>query len=468
MSYWRCELCDIGVPSSYQKEQHLEGSKHAARVRYFNSQNRSNFIAKTVLNREASASIRTFKILYTRDTSSAITKATSDLKSSVKERFKSIITVEYDEDSRRIHFLFPYDADFMNLIKTHIQGRTWNSIYKRWEAPLTSAVDIITLCKTLDISLPEELESMTPKQREIIISIANGDERAEVDFAYDATVVLAIKKLNPINRNYHATGDKKFWTVDVICLTDLVHHLLEDLQDVKIPKELVELMKEVTDKLYGFEDKENNDTNNLNSPSPKKHKPDANKDPEFTIDLTGDTDVGTIVNIIDKSGFNMNVRNNVPPAIPVPISNSTMPSTTAPFTNTSPNASPLKRKFGELTTNPLSSNLKSLPTFDESSGKIKWPDCEECGKKKEKNHHCRFFGQYECSKCRHTWASAYAWKGEKQECRDCFTMTCPYQLTKLKKKSDDDLTSFFGNGPHESSLCSMCKKLGRPCNFSMY
>lgn len=71
---------------------------------------------------------------------------------------------------------------------------------------------------------------MTPKQREIIISIANGDERAEVDFSYDATVVLAIKKLNPINRNYHATGDKKFWTVDVICLTDLVHHLLEDLQ----------------------------------------------------------------------------------------------------------------------------------------------------------------------------------------------------------------------------------------------
>jgi hypothetical protein len=101
---------------------------------------------------------RTFKILYSRDTS-AITKATSDLKSSVKERFKSSITVEYDEDSRRIHFLFPYNTDFMNLIKTHIQvcviyihpiytltlnnfikGRTWNSICKRWEAPLTSAV----------------------------------------------------------------------------------------------------------------------------------------------------------------------------------------------------------------------------------------------------------------------------------------------------------------------------------------
>jgi hypothetical protein len=85
---------------------------------------------------------------------------------------------------------------------------------------------------------------MTLKQREIIISIADGDERAEVDFAYDATVVLAIKKLNPINRNYHDTGDKKFWTVDVICLTDLVHHLLEDLQG-KLQSPILSLLRDL-------------------------------------------------------------------------------------------------------------------------------------------------------------------------------------------------------------------------------
>lgn len=174
------------------------------------------------------------------------------------------------------------------------------------------------------------------------------------------------------------------------------------------------MAKEVTDKLYGVEDKEHSATNNTNEPSPKKHKPDAANDPIYTIDLTDDTDVGTIVSIINKSGYNMNIRSQVPP---------TQPTTSPPPTTfSSPTTSPLKRKFEELTTNPVTSPPRStmsgsltsgtsMPTFDEDSGKIKWAKCEECGKKREKNHHCRFFGQYKCGKCGHKWASAYAWKG---------------------------------------------------------
>src|SRR5689334_13112042 len=108
--------------------------------------------------------------------------------------------------------------------------------------------------------------------------------------------------------------------------------------DLKIPKELVEVIKEIEEKLSSFENKESN-TNviNTNEPSPKKHKPGSNTDQSsFTIDLTGDTDVGTIVNIINKSGYIMNVTNST----------------------TSPNQSPTKTRGGR-TKHPVTSPAKS-------------------------------------------------------------------------------------------------------------
>ncbi len=200
--------------------------------------------------------------------------------------------------------------------------------------------------------------------------------------------------------------------------------------DVKIPKELIEVMKEIEERLNSFENKENN-TNVLttNEPSPKKHKPNTSTSDQsigFTIDLTGDTDVSTIVNIINKSGYNMNVRHETSPATTIPnpikpIDAGSNPSSSDSSSETSPvsspfgfsgaNLSPLKRKLSELTTS--SPSKFNTPFFDETSGRIKWPECEECGKPKDpkKQHHCRFFGQYKCNKCGHTWASAYAWKG---------------------------------------------------------
>jgi hypothetical protein len=86
-------------------------------------------------------------------------------------------------------------------------------------------------------------------------------------------------------------------------------------------------------------------------------------------------------------------------------------------------------------------------------------ECEDCGKRKDswgRKHYCRFFGYFECIDCHHRWTSGYSWKGETQTCKNCETENIPTRQERLKKVENQNRT----NGPHDSSRCSLCQKLG--------
>lgn len=72
-------------------------------------------------------------------------------------------------------------------------------------------------------------------------------------------------------------------------------------------------------------------------------------------------------------------------------------------------------------------------------------------------HTCRYFGKFQCS-CGNAWTSAYTWKGEAQACRSCNRESLPVRKEKLKGGKG------HGVGAHDSSRCTMCKKLGRNCS----
>jgi hypothetical protein len=69
-------------------------------------------------------------------------------------------------------------------------------------------------------------------------------------------------------------------------------------------------------------------------------------------------------------------------------------------------------------------------------------------------HVCRYFGHYQCSKCKRKWKSGYCWKNETQKCQTCNSDTSPYEIEQLKKEKS------YEEKEHQSDKCSMCKKYG--------
>ena len=82
----------------------------------------------------------------------------------------------------------------------------------------------------------------------------------------------------------------------------------------------------------------------------------------------------------------------------------------------------------------------------------------------------RWYGHFKCmaktgkskKPCGRTWTSSWTWTIDNQiqttKCKTCNTSTMPYKIE--KRDSDDDEDGL----PHPCHLCSVCTRLGRPCN----
>ena len=71
----------------------------------------------------------------------------------------------------------------------------------------------------------------------------------------------------------------------------------------------------------------------------------------------------------------------------------------------------------------------------------------------------RLFGKFRCPNCNKTWQSGNAWKGYKQQCKDCKVDADPYFLNFLEfQGGSGDLEK-----PHLQDLCEKCEELGYNC-----
>ena len=77
----------------------------------------------------------------------------------------------------------------------------------------------------------------------------------------------------------------------------------------------------------------------------------------------------------------------------------------------------------------------------------------------DKKKWMRFFGHYQCTNCRNSWRSGYAWQGFQLECKKCKIYEWPVIVYHLETHSDD----YVMTKPHKSSLCEKCQKYKVHC-----
>jgi hypothetical protein len=85
-------------------------------------------------------------------------------------------------------------------------------------------------------------------------------------------------------------------------------------------------------------------------------------------------------------------------------------------------------------------------------------DCNSSSLIKD-THICRYFGSFQCHKCKRRWKSPNSWRSMKQLCNKCNRGVNPYKLELFKGSNDSD-----SKGPHDSERCEMCKFLGEDCS----
>ena len=70
------------------------------------------------------------------------------------------------------------------------------------------------------------------------------------------------------------------------------------------------------------------------------------------------------------------------------------------------------------------------------------------------------FGMFKCPDCSNEWASASAWDGYTQECKECGAETEAYDLRPLRPKKHGGQKGT----PHRQDLCEKCEELGYDCS----
>lgn len=106
----------------------------------------------------------------------------------------------------------------------------------------------------------------------------------------------------------------------------------------------------------------------------------------------------------------------------------------------------------------------------------------DCGKPHSNIDKCRYFGTYQCYKCKNRWKSGWTWYGEYQRCRRCGKKNAPIKIVKLRTECEmcgklkkyckcpcivcEELPQDCEcalRAPHHVDKCTMCQKLGRKC-----
>lgn len=378
----------------------------------------------------------------------------------------------------RVVWQFAFNEEVKDAIKTYIKGRIWDkSVGPKgsWTCPIESLPAAIALYehlgRTPDVQLKQRCNDMVKAggwssaidsvrlaveliQPKIENAVAIG--RARVSFQYDVDLVAAIKRLAPPCRSYDPHC--RDWTVDLLSLPELLHEFKELGYAPCSSLKSIATLLDTIDRQFA----------EVSSRSIQPEQP--------------------LESVVEQPGASDEERNTQRLEVMVKELRSLLrrvPQTSPDVAMDSSDCGAPKRRrltsqqmlysLGEAGCHDALTNSDSeLDDFIDLSwiqgvtrtlklqldSAARSPSMCSCGqpwRRTNGKHVCRFFGYFEC-RCGNRWTSAYCWDGEMQACRSCNTESFPH------KKEQLDGRIGKGTGPHDSSRCSMCARLGRDCS----
>jgi hypothetical protein len=419
---WTCEVCHINCPSDYQKSQHLEGKKH-----------------QEALNSKK----RTFQEL-----SSTFQKTQFPNCSCMIESVERKVKKE-GKNIGRTFFTCPNSkCSFFQWSDTKV-GLLMNSPQKKMKKG-----ENFTL-KRISKRVPVSFDHIPEDSCEfLLIDLSKEENFISLKFGYNETFMGLLKKYI---KGRKWDGVTKAWLVPLVSLPLLVQ-LLDHLK-FDISNEFRELSADI-------------DRQDIETIVELMFKDDEN---EFQMKFEYEADIVNCVKELNPQSRVYNAQEQC-----WYISLDSLEQLNESLTNL--NFIPQQERFStffeecknKIQEEEMKKQLKSMEikpesidilSYDEENipiktfFKLEFDECEDCGKRKNlfgKKHYCRFFGYFECKDCSHKWTSGYSWKGETQTCKNCETENEPTRQERLIKVENQNRR----NGPHDSSRCSLCQKLG--------
>jgi len=402
----------------------------------------------------------------------------------------------------KVVWQFAFNEQVKDAIKTHIKGRQWEpSVGPKgsWTCPLESLPEAISLYEHLGRTPDAQLKQ---RSREIITAHGGASAadciklivhlirpnldsaltigRVLVSFQYDADVVSTLKQLAPPSRSYDP-GSKE-WTIDLFSLPEFLHHLsVLDYAPSTNLKDVAKLVEEVESLLS-----ESHKTSTSCVPA-KDHPGPA---PSVEHAAVESREVMAASCMADHvSTQDSSISHDSPKqeqqleAVFKSLKQMLQQSHGKECVGTIDRSDCVAAKRRRLTSSQINYSLGGLDAVSDSECESDFLDfswvrglsravketfnttpnvftecsCGQPWRRVGGQHVCRFFGHFEC-RCGKRWTSAYCWDGEKQACRSCNQESFPYQKDVLDGRGGG------GAGPHDSSRCSMCARLGRDCS----
>jgi len=437
----------------------------------------------------------------------AVEEGTTASKPLLPEKYRDLLKRKRDVNlyivGGKVVWQFAFNEQVKEAIKTHIRGRQWEpSVGAKgsWTCPLESLPDAIALYehlgRTPDAQLKQRCSDIIATHGsaaaiDCIKLIIHVDQpcsadvttigRAVVSFQYDADLVAALKCLAPPYRSYDATS--KEWTIDLLSLPELLHHLNNvGYMPPDNLRSIANVLVKVESMLFIAPGGDTSPQNKVER-SPSEEAVVANSGPVLPVTTMANDNPAKVPNRCDnleqhaqlQAAFKelQQMLRRVPHGDQVAAIDRSDCGAEKRRRLTS---SQIRYALGEAGyrdsddelsgsgfddfvdmsfvrgfSHTLNAQLGEAPTLSVNCS------CGQPWRRVSGKHICRFFGHFECV-CGNRWTSAYCWDGEKQACRSCNRESFPYQKDPLDGRPGK------GTGPHDSSRCSMCARLGRDCS----
>jgi hypothetical protein len=141
---------------------------------------------------------------------------------------------------------FSYDRSLIDIIKTHIAGRSYNPNDHTWTIPHNSLPQAIALFTFLGVKVPQKMDKImknyTPGASTDVITIERLKVTSVVSFQYKPDIVNCAKMIHPHQRTYDPY--KKNWIISLAALPQFVETIRHVGYDL-VPLALQQLVDQI-------------------------------------------------------------------------------------------------------------------------------------------------------------------------------------------------------------------------------
>ncbi|CAE8646879.1 unnamed protein product [Polarella glacialis] len=397
-------------------------------------------------------------------------------------------------------FQFKFNQAVIDAVKAFLPGRRYDAVAKTWKCPLESLPSAIALYEHMGRTVDAELKRRAAEVKStcggasssasirLLIELQGSGSVAEgsvkvgscaVSFNYDAEVVAAIKQLPPSLRSYEPAV--RLWHIDVLALPELLevlgplgykpsHNLLE----------ICRLLQALSALLFSAPQVATTTTTTTetsagpSSQGSSEHAggmpclppaSDRSRDFDRVLQELVQQVCGQIEGRVNRADVGQAKRRKLTPQQKAfSAGGLDMDFFTDSEDDGLPDAFNNNNSNNNHNNNMLLDYSRflrsSFPPRTRDSAPPTDCDCGQPWRLLAGRHCCRYYGTFCCVGCGNQWTSAYAWRGERQACRNCEKESLPVKTEPLLARPGANAAG----GGHDCSRCSKCRQLGHDCS----